>query len=245
MSLPEATGRVLAFTVTHGDRPFLADTIRLARGTAGYLVVLSGVSARQHAVAKAALEAEAGIQHLVAWPENRGQHHAFAEALALARQGGYRWLLRLDDDVRFKTKRWLKKLIQQTLDLRARAGDPVDRLVVAPKVIGLRNQPKIRAVLEKGQPYQAQLMELLGGVCRLHPVRLLDGFEPPLDEAIGRGDPEAIAIWCRRVGGLLVRFPNIRVVHRTDDLEAKDSPEAAHVRRMGWYWPWINPRTWS
>ena len=241
---------ILAFTVTHGDRVYLPSLVRKARGTAGtwfdWLVVLSGASPRQRAEADVLLNhpERRGIQHLVSWDENRGQHHAFAEALALARQGGYRWLLRLDDDCRFKTKRWLKKLVEQTEALRERAGDPVERLVVGPKVIGLKHPVKPIGVIEKGQRFPAQVVPLLGGVCRLHPVRLLDGFTPPVWEPLGRGDPEAIAEWVKRAGGMLVRFPNIRVLHPTEELEARDSDEMRHLRRMGRYWPWIDPATW-
>ncbi len=39
--------------------------------------------------------------------------------------------------------------------------------------------------------------------------------------------------------GMQIRFPDIRVVHDTRAIEAEDSEEAALVRRMGYYWPYL------
>jgi hypothetical protein len=233
---------VLAYTVTYGDRLFLKDTIDKLRGTAGmwfdWSVYLGNGSVELMAHALAALHRSdrTGIQYLQDWECNRGQHHATREALALAKKNGYKWLLRLDDDLTPRTKRWLKKMVTWLEELKKLAGDDKYRIVAAPKIIGLRNPLQATGVVEKGQKFTAELMPILGGACRIHSVEFLSEFEPMLYAPVGRMDPESIAQYTLEREGLLVRFPNIRMVHRTNELEAKDTPDAALLRRMGHYW---------
>ena len=91
--------RILAFTCSHGDRRFLPSTVPAMRATAGcwfdWVVVLGEPSPTAKAAAEALLKDPegTGIQYLKTWPENRGQHHAFAVALDLARKEKYDWLL--------------------------------------------------------------------------------------------------------------------------------------------------------
>jgi hypothetical protein len=40
---------------------------------------------------------------------------------------------------------------------------------------------------------------------------------------------------------MLVRFPDIRVLHQTNEIEQQDSPEQTQLRRMGKYWPYLGP----
>ena len=244
--------KILAFTCTHGDRPFLPGLIPNMRGTAGqwfdWLVVLSGASDEQQAIAEQFLHSEDrnGIQYLINWPENRGQHHATAAALDLARSKGYDWLLRIDDDIQPKTKRWLKKMLDRNRQMHHEKGLlGSDKCILAPKIIGLKNPPQPRGVIE-GFDFPAEEMTFTGGGLRLHPVALLEGYEPPLYSPRGRDDPQSLA---RFLGsyedstvpqkGIFVRFPDIRVVHRTAELEEMDTEHAAKVRRTNWYWPWL------
>lgn len=206
----------------------------------------------------------AGIQYLTVWPENRGQHHATLEALRLARALGYEWLLRIDDDVEFKTQRWLKKMLErlhelhrlqkantETLIARAGVEGPErermlahasrHRMVAGPTVKGLRQPPEVKALIELGQPYVVECVELLGGVLRLAPVPLLEGYEPDVTMPVGRGDPQQLAAYLEREQGFLVRFKDIRVGHDTRAIEGAEDAWKAHRRRMGHYWPWVPP----
>lgn len=245
--MSERGSDILAFTCTYHDRAFVGETVDAMRATAGcwfdWLVCAGAPSERSTAALKQQLEREdhLGIQYLKLWPENRGQHHATAEALKLARERKYKWLLRLDDDVQPKTKRWLSKMVSRLDEIKALTGDEFYRLVAGPKVVGLKNPIAADGILEKGQYFPVEVVPLLGGVCRLHPVALLDDYVPDLYAPLGRKDPERLATYleAKTLGGMQIRFPDIRVLHRTTELESGETPHAAHLRRMSHYWPWL------
>jgi hypothetical protein len=194
-----------------------------------------------------------GIQFLTIWPQNRGQHHATQQALDLARLMGYKWLLRIDDDVEAKTHRWLKKLMERMHDIKRAAGDKKDRIVIAPRIVGLRHPPPAHAPLSlPGFDANAEIMTILGGACRLHPVEFLRDYEPDLYLPIGRGDPQSIANYVlgpdpehegedkeQTNRGVMIRVRDIRVSHRTPEIEARDSKEMAHVRKQSYVWPFL------
>lgn len=237
--------KVLAYTVTHHDRWHFSHTIPLLRGTAGAwydLLLFMGAAGEDQQVAALRLLEDPqhlGVQHLTIWDENRGQHHATNEALKLAREGGYDWLLRLDDDVTPKTKDWLKKMLARLTELRDLAKDEAYRLVAAPKIVGLKNPLRPTGTMNLGQRYMVDVMEKLGGACRLMPVPLLEGYQANVYDPVGRGDPEGIMLHCQTRGGMQVRFPDIRLIHSTSTLEGQDAPEQAHLRRMSKVWPWL------
>ena len=238
----------LAFTVTYGDRGDLRDFAAQMRGTAGvwydHALYLGDPSdrLRQQGEALLADPDRLGIQHLVVWPENRGQHHAFREALALARREGYTWLLRLDDDILPKTKKWLLKMQQRLEEIRKIKDDKFYRIVASPRIMGLRNPLQPIGTMHLGQSFPVEVMEHLGGACRLHPVELLAEFAPDLHAPLGRGDPEALAEYLAgTVAGVQVRFPDLRVRHYTDELEARDTDEQRLIRRMSRFWPYLGP----
>lgn len=237
---------ILACSLSHGDRPDFIDSIPALRATAGtwydHALWLGAASPRAHEAAERLLHEPQGlgIQYLGGWPENRGGHWFMREALALARQRGYKWLLRLDPDVTPKTKRWLKKMVERLDELRSRKGDSFYRFIAAPRLIGLRHPLTPIGVIED-QPYPVEVMEKLGGACRLHPVELLAEFEPNVYDPVGRGDPESLQRYIADVapGALMLRFPDIRMVHETPAIEARDSPTEAVQRRMSKVWPWL------
>lgn len=235
---------ILAFTPTFGNRE-IKETVALLRATAGcwfdWMVCAGASSEAQRTILDRALNdpRKMGIQYLLTWPENRGQHHAFDEALRVARTG-YTWLLRLDDDIRPKTKKWLTRMLDHLTDLKRLSGDEHYRLVASPKIVGLQNPIVPEGTIEKGQKFQAEICTLLGGACRLHPVALLDDFKPDLYAPLGRGDPQALATYLEeKTTGYQVRFPGIRMVHNTTLIESNDTPEEALQRRMGRVWCYL------
>jgi hypothetical protein len=239
--------KVLAYTVSYGDRAeFLKELIPNMRGTAGlwfdWLVCLGNPSDALYEVASEALNhpEQRGIQYLQTWEENRGQHFATKEAFALAKAKGYNWVLRLDDDVKPKTKRWLKKMIDYTLHLSKAAKDTQVRVTSAPKILGLRNPLKPLGTLQlPGLSFDVDAMEFLGGACRLHPASFYEGYKPNIYAPVGRQDPQNITTYVLDNQGIMVRYPGIRMVHRTDEIEKKDSVEQSLIREMGYFWPYL------
>ena len=236
---------ILAYTPTYGERLNILATVPDLRGSAGlwfdWAIWAGAPSTSLRAILDRLLEApdQSGIQYLQCWDENRGQHYATTEALILARSYGYKWLLRLDDDVLHKTKRWLKKLLERTQELRRLAADSKHRIIAGPRIIGLNAPPRTEAQIQLGQAFQANIVELLGGACRLHPVDLLTDYAPDLYLPTGRGDPQSIVGYLSKKEGLLVQYPDIRLIHKTNRLEEEDSPSMQHRRRMSHYWPWL------
>jgi hypothetical protein len=236
---------ILAYTVSYGHRNHLQRTVSLARGAAGlwmdWAVWLGNPSAEAQSTAEGLLAdpQRLGIQYLTVWPDNRGQHHATTEALKIAREQGYKWLLRWDDDVTPKTKKLVAKMIERLEEMKRLTDDKHYRLIAAPKVLGLKNPLRPVGTMLKGQNFTIDLMEKLGGAVRLHNVEFLQKYTPDLYDPVGRGDPEQLLTYCEKYAGYLVRFPDIRVVHNTQELEAADSHEQAHSRKMGKYWPFL------
>ena len=239
---------VLAYTVTFGDRPYLSKLVPAMRAHAGmwfdWAVFVGAPSSALLEEARALVNhpQQRGIQFLMGWSENRGQHHATKKALEFAKEHGYKWLVRIDDDVKPKTKRFLKHMIDRLEQLKAASGDPLYRLVASPKVVGLENRlTPIDAIRIPGLKFDTEVMEFLGGAFRVHNVEFFSDYKPPLYAPIGRGDPGSIMEYVTGHEGLLVRFPDIRVVHRTKEIEADDT-EADKLRRtMSSYWPYLGP----
>lgn len=234
--------RVLAFTPTFGGRRSLAGTINDARRNADYPFdwhVFCGRPTPGRARELEAMQDRGAIQGYTLWAENRGQHHATRAALEAAESGGYHWLLRIDDDISFPTKRWLRKLLGRMKDMRDGPGHGQDLYVGGPDIRGLQYPPQpVGWQVVAGET--VELMAALGGGVRIHPVALFEGFEADVYAQMRRTDPDQIANWV--VGdryGALVRFPEIRVKHHTRELEAQDGPDEAHERQMGLYWCYL------
>jgi len=232
--------RILAFTVTHGKRPYLADLVQNMRTTAGmwfdWLVVLSGSGQEEAAEALLHKSDGTGIQHLISWPENRGQHYATQAAIEML--DDYDYLLRLDDDVKTRSVRWLKKMVTRVHELDVLVGVP-HRIVATPRMAGLKHPIREYARVEKGQSFPAQAVPVAGGACRLHPVPLIRNYQPPLHAPVGRQDPQFLARYVESIGGIIVRFPDIKFIHKTDELEQHDTPFQRVQRRMARYWPYF------
>ncbi len=233
---------ILCFTTSYGDRRYLADLVPAMRGTAGvwfdWFIATGNPSRELSAICDNLMSdpRSMGTQYWLSWKENRGQHAATHEAIALAKKHNYKWLLRLDDDMRPKTKEWLKKMIARLEALKERTGDRYYRAIAAPKIVGLQNQLTPAGTLT-GHPFPVDVMHMLGGACRLHPMELIEEYSPSLYDPLGRGDPQALAAYMDKVGGLQLRFPDIKMLHPTRDLEADDSAEQAHARKMSKFWP--------
>ena len=126
--------------------------------------------------------------------ENLGQHVVMNQMIDRADNDGYDKLLRLDDDVKFATKRWLFKLVEASELLG-------DNFIISPVIVGLRFPPDCTQVVEQNGVKFRVLFDAIGGICRLHPVdALCNPNEPYVSDVrnpMGFGDATGIAAWCK------------------------------------------------
>jgi glycosyltransferase involved in cell wall biosynthesis len=243
---------VLAFTPTYGDRMGVSTLVSSARSLAGMdfdWLLCSGAPTPERRIEFQQLYDSDRIQRLVLWAENRGQHHATYEALEHARAAGYDWFLRIDDDITFRTPRWLLQMVEWATwlhDLWTKQYEmqqeirPAPWPICSPYIAGLLHPiPPQGDIRNRDQTFRADLMPVLGGACRLHRVNSLRDYSPDLYAPLGRWDPERIRDYAVSIAVPLARFPDIRVLHDTARLEKQDTPEQRHLRRIGRTWCWL------
>lgn len=189
--------KVCAFTVTRADTKervdLLMSTIVNARLTAG-CDFWWGIVAPSNALCAAPLEAlhTAGkVDMLFMTETNVGQHVAWNTVYAYVQEfhPDCDYFLRLDDDIEFKSKRWLKRLVNTSIDVD-------DKLVISPRIRGLVNPPQTSEdTFVKGHRF-GFLGENIGGIVRLHPMKLLEGYVSDVRLPMGAGDATGMGMWC-------------------------------------------------
>lgn len=150
---------------------------------------------------------------------NLGQHVPFNDQLAAARLANCDYFLRLDDDVEFVTKKWLDRLCKASSTLS-------NEMILSPMIRGLINPPVTSSLTRvKGVPLLF-LVEAIGGICRLHPIKLMTGYSSDVRQPLGAGDATGIATYCRARGIPMAYVSNIVVRHaRTTLGQRQEDPE--------------------
>ena len=164
--------------------------------------------------------------------ENSGQHRHTNFMINKADENGYDYLLRLDDDVKFLTKGWLKRLVDIAEDLGP-------DFIISPLVRGLSNPPPQTETLEvKG--HKVRFLEAaIGGICRLHRVDTLVDPECPyvadVRGPMGFGDATGIGLWCKQAvenKGMkrwMVYTEKVRVQHRLTTKKQREEDQGYHI----------------
>jgi hypothetical protein len=169
-------------------------------------------------------------------PHNEGQHPPSNRAIAKAIKD-YDYLLRIDDDVEWLTKRWLAKLIESSQKLD-------DAMVLSPVVRGLRWQPTQSQLVEVGGVPLKFVEGPLGGICRLTPVALLE-YKPYVSDVrfpMGGGDATGIGEWAMKTEPItpLAYCQHIRVRHaKTTDGQMTDDPKHFEDHTLFQHMPYI------
>lgn len=234
--------RVLAYTITRANTPqrsrLLLNTITHGVDQAGYKfdwhVFVNG-NCLASDIALSASRARL-ITGTMGFPVNRGQHPPTNLAIKMALEGDYDYLLRIDDDVEWETKRWLAKLIEVSESFE-------DRAIVAPHVLGLKFpvHTSENSFHSKGLPCKLAF-DALGGICRLHPTVLLKEFPYHADtrQPMGFGDATGIARWAAQHMIPMVVSQSVRVKHAktTKGQEAEDN-EHFSTHSLFQRCPWI------
>lgn len=160
---------------------------------------------------------EAGRLHSVTrWGENVGISVGFNRAFN-ALKDSYDFIMSVDNDCEFKTKHWLKKLLNAHKALSKKDA----RTIIAPRVKNLQNVPSTYAIHAEGG-FRFSFVEILGGICRLIPVGALtcgDGFtfEERLPKAFGQD--QYLAKWCRTNIIPMAYVENVLVRHMQTDAD--------------------------
>lgn len=212
--------KVLITTFTRADtdvrKAKLRNTLEEGKGRAAlahhWMVHFDGVGATQ-----------CDADELLVHEAQKGQHVHFNSSLEKAVAEGYDYLVRVDDDCEFLSHRWLKKLV----DVSKKVGD---KMILAPIVKGLKHPPEMSQVVEVENVKLNILKDAIGGVCRLHPVKLLKEHDYVSDVRLpfGSGDAVGIGRWCKDNLIPMAYVPYIRVRHSTAKQEKEDSGHFAN-----------------
>jgi len=217
---------IYAFIATRASTPerlkLLRNTITEAKLTAGCKFYLHLIPMTEEAnLVGVKYSGAAGCDRVDNSTGNVGQHVAFNRALDEARTRGAIYFLRLDDDVEFITKRWLSKLMECSGKLN-------DKFILSPTVRGLRNPPDVSDLCEVGDVHLRFSTDALGGVCRFHPVALLNEYTSDVRLPLGAGDATGIGAYCQERLIPMAYLKAVRVRHITDIQEARDPEHFSH-----------------
>lgn len=164
---------------------------------------------------------------------NCGQNIAMNEMLDEANRKRVRYFVRVDEDCVFQTPNWLKRLLQAHQALE----DDGHFSVMAPAVNGLKSPPPALGILcYKRREFEQ--VNILGGICRLHPMLMLRNFRFEERVAMGGGEATQMAHLCNTLGVPMLRYPKVQVSHggSTASQEAAD-PVWAYEHDMLQYLP--------
>lgn len=219
---------IYAFTVTRAATPErcrqLVSTVTEARKTAGQEFYWHVEGSAADVDTLSTLRKAGLINSYAAHRDNIGQHIAWNNAYDLAcdefRRHGYTdHFLRLDDDVEFKTKRWLKKMVQASMVFD-------EKFIISPTVRGLKYRPPTSTLCEVRGVEVEFLNVAIGGICRLHPARVLaeHGFRADVRKPLGSGDATGIGSWAveHRIPMVYLRHVNVRHARSNEAMSDED-----------------------
>lgn len=147
-------------------------------------------------------------------PDNIGICSALNRLLDSAGAENYDVVVRFDNDCEVRQPGTLKKVCEVALKYD---------MIVAPKVLGLRNPPAVREEIDVGGD-TIEVTGILGGVFMAIPAHLFtDGFRYDEGSPLWGGD-EYICSWWQERGGLCGYLKGWEVLHDTDQHHA-DHPE--------------------
>ena len=146
------------------------------------------------------------IHYLQLFDENVGQN--IAANHLLDQMEGYDWVLRWDNDAMPRTRRFLKKLVRAGERLRASGAV----CVLSPRISRLKHPPeKMAAGNDIGFEYE--VVNILGGICRLHPAAVFDEWRFSQFAPLGFGEATEMAQLCDGAEIPMLRIPHLEVEH--------------------------------
>jgi glycosyltransferase involved in cell wall biosynthesis len=171
--------------------------------------------------------------------ENVGQHVALAAILRIAEAEDYDFIVKVDDDLLWKTPRWLKKMLAIEREVYAFSGQ---RCVFAPVIKGLKNPVPIAARIKLKGKIPLAVVPILGGACRLHHISFFNGYTADVRKAMGAGGDTSVAQHAGTTGVSLFYCPWVRIEHPTRKMEEAD-PDYFELHDLFQILPYIPPYT--
>ncbi len=166
--------------------------------------------------------------------KNFGQHIGANRAIKWIRsEDRYDFIMRVDNDCRFLSNKWLKKLLSAYKTLF-----DGKIAVISPQILGLNHPPQPYAVKsEKGHIYW--FIEIVGGICRLHPTKLFDDFSFNERQALAFGEAQHLSIYCQDNQIPMCYIINLRAEHMdTTNRQVGRLPEYFERSEMERYLPY-------
>jgi len=160
---------------------------------------------------------------------NYGQHIAMNRMLDEAVKFGADSFLRLDDDCEPDGTDWMSRMVKF---MRATFKQHGTTCTVSPTILGLRNPPVSTGFFQTGK-VKAEVVEKLGGICRLMPMAVMRYFRFEERLPMGFGEANQFASYAKSIKMPLLRLRDVKVTHgeSTDAQEAAD-PDWAYEHDM-------------
>lgn len=176
-------------------------------GTIGYLAQLRDIGR---------------IYVIESFSENRGLHVSMNYAHRVLLDAGYRYIMKVDNDVEFKTKHWLRKLVRAQKCLAPGS-------VVSPKVEGLDHPPEPFA-RRRIDGWSVQFLDIIGGITRLMPRESIKDFKFNERMPLSWGGDLTFANHCERNIIPMAYITDIRVRHM-DSTAGQEAANPEYMRR--------------
>lgn len=166
------------------------------------------------------LEKDGRAHKVISFGENKGLHVAMNIAHAALIGAGYDLVMKVDNDIEFKTSKWLKKLVRAQRLLAPGS-------VVSPKVENLRFPPEVFARKRIGD-FTFSFLDIIGGATRLMPKESIEDFMFNERMPLAWGGDATFANHCARRTIPMAYVEEVRVRHMLDD----DAQREAHPDYM-------------
>ena len=168
---------------------------------------------------------EAGnIDHIVELGENKGLHIGMNTAHETLLDAGYSYIVKVDNDIKFKTAYWLKKLLRAYHSLAKGS-------VVAPRIENLQFPPVPFATKRIGG-FRMHFLDIIGGQVRLMPRASIEDFRFNERMPLAWGGDATFANHCEKNSIPMVRADDIIAKHMMTDPEQTEHSPTYMKRRV-------------
>lgn len=171
------------------------------------------------------------IYALELFGHNKGLHVSMNVAHKTLLDAGYRYIMKVDNDVEFKTKHWLRKLVRAQKVLAPGS-------VVSPKVEGLDYPPEPFA-RRNIEGFNVHFLDIIGGITRLMPRESIEKLRFNERMPLGWGGDFTFANHCERNIIPMAYITDIRVRHM-DSTQGQErlNPEYMERKKYESYIPY-------